>query len=156
MEIQNQSDKEKYLLEQYKAYMNNLNEIGSQHSQTRAFYVSIISALLVFLSVTASKNESASMSMAGQLAVASLGIILCVAWYIHMLSYRKLFTAKFFILKEMENELYFHIFEKEWDKLESIKYKQFIKIESFVSLAVAIPFIILLFVFIYRICCQGI
>lgn len=142
--MENQNNEKNYLLEQYKSYMVNLNEIGNQHSQTRAFYVSIISALLVFLSYTGSQKAFA-ISITGQFAVALLGTILCVAWYIHTLSYGKLFFAKFFILKEMEKGLPFQIFEKEWEKLEDIKFKQFMKIESFVSLAVAIPFIILLY-----------
>ena len=133
------------LLEQYKSYMNNLNEIGNQHSQTRGFYVSIISALLVFLSLTGPKEALGNISFIGQFAVALLGIILCIAWFIHTLAFGKLFYAKFYILKEMEKELHFQIFDKEWKKLQEIKYTLLTKIESFVSLAVLIPFIILLY-----------
>ena len=54
--MENQNNERTYLLEKYKAYLENLNQIGNQHSQTRAFHVSIISALLVFLAFLGSKK----------------------------------------------------------------------------------------------------
>jgi len=36
-----------------KAYLDDLGRIGSHHTQTRAFYVSVISALLVLIAAIA-------------------------------------------------------------------------------------------------------
>jgi len=139
------ANKKNDLLVQYKAYMDNLNAIGTQHSQTRAFYVSVISALLVFLSFVGSGKSSVErISYPGQLAVISLGIILCTAWYIHTRSFGKLYRAKFDILRQMEKDLAFNTFEKELEKLYEYKYFFFTAIESMISLFVAIPFVILL------------
>jgi hypothetical protein len=150
METTSQSKEKEYLLEQYKAYVGNLNAIGTQHSSTRSFYVSILSALLVFLSLTGPKEEFAKMSSTGESAVAVLGIILCFAWFIHTRSFGKLFSAKFFILKKMEKRLPIQIFEEEYEKLKELKYTILTKIESLVCFAVMIPFMMMLLRVIFR------
>ena len=137
-------DNSTLLFEQYKVYIDSLNQVGTQHSQTRAFYVSIVSALLVFLSFLGSKNVNLAMGIPGQYAVSILGIILCFAWHIQLRSYRKLYRVKFTILREMEKQLPFPVFEREWTELEKSNYGVLLKTELFVSLAVALPFILLL------------
>lgn len=139
------NDRKNDLLVQYKAYMDNLNAIGAQHSQTRAFYVSIISALLVFLSFVSSKDKAVEdITVPGQVAIIMLGIMLCIAWFVHILSFGKLYRAKFDILREMEKELAYPIFKEELHKLSEYKFFFFTWIERMICLAIAIPFIILL------------
>src|SRR5258705_4862066 len=110
-------DNTSLLLDQYKIYIESLNQVGTQHSQTRTFYVSIVSALLVFLSFLGSKDVNLTMSIPGQYAVSILGIILCFAWHVQLRSYRKIYRVKFTILREMEKQLPFPVFEREWTEL---------------------------------------
>jgi hypothetical protein len=138
------SDRKNDLLVQYKSYMDNLNAIGNQHSQTRAFYVSIISAILVFLSFVSDKDLSVEeIKTPGQITLIFLGIILCGAWFVHILSFGKLYRAKFDILRDMEKELAYPIFEEEYKKLNEYNFFFFTRIERFICLVMAIPFFIL-------------
>jgi hypothetical protein len=43
------------LIEQYKAYLADVGNIGTRHENTRRFYLSIVSALFVFLSLAVRK-----------------------------------------------------------------------------------------------------
>jgi hypothetical protein len=143
--MENSENKIDNRIEQYKSYMENLNAIGNQHSLTRGFYVSIISALLVFLSFLCSKDLTMQkIGIPGLYAVSLLGIILCIIWCIHTCSYGRLFKAKFIMLKKLEEGFTFHIFAEEWEILEKLKFKRLTKIEEFVSLILSLPFIIFL------------
>src|SRR5678815_5944179 len=137
-------DNSSLLFEQYKVYIESLNQVRTQHSQTRAFYVSVVSALLVFLSFLGSENVKLNMSIPGQYAVSILGIILCFAWHVQLRSYRKIYRVKFSILREMEKQLPFPLFEREWTELKKSNYGVLLKTELFVSFAVALPFVLLL------------
>lgn len=153
------------LIEQYKAYLDNVNEIGSQHTNTRAFYVSIISALLVFISLTGSKEGLYNIGVLVQVVVSIFAILLCIAWYFHIKSFGVLYLAKFDILRALEEidsggkKILYPIFNKESDllfgtkkekeqikegKLKKKKFLKFTGIESTICLLLIIPFALIL------------
>jgi hypothetical protein len=142
--METQKDVNNYFFEQYKLYLHDINEIGNRQSQTRSFYVSIISALLVFASFVGKSEIPLKMHIMGQSSVAVLGILLCIAWYIHSLSFNKLFLVKFSIIKEIEEELPIQLFAKEDVKFKTHHRMLFSKIESIISLIITLPFIMLL------------
>lgn len=131
------------LIEQYKAFIGDLGNIGSRHTQTNTLYVSIISALLVFLSLTESGKALANFDMAGQVAVSLLGIFLCLAWYFHVKSFGYLYKAKFDVLREMEQDLPYSCYKRELDFLDP-KFFRFTKLEGWLTLLLSLPFIVLL------------
>jgi len=145
----------------YNAYLDDLGRIGSHHTQTRAFYVSIISVLLVFLSSSGSEKALLSIPLQGQLVISLLGIILCLAWFSHTLLFDSLYNVKFDNLRKMEKAFTFpyHIFEEEekmlFPKKHALegknKYSWFTKIESIVALLVGVPFLIILIIVLFNI-----
>ena len=48
----------------------------------------------------------------------TLGMLLAVAWYIHIRSYRQLNSGKFKPLHELEEKLAYPFFKREWELLE--------------------------------------
>jgi hypothetical protein len=134
------------ILEQYKTYIGDLGNIGSRHTQTNTWYVSILSALLVFATLTT--NSVALGSQAGnatRAAVALLGILLSVVWRFHSQSFGHLYKAKFDVLREMEVEAQmFPCYESELQHLSESKYFHLTRIERWLILALAIPFVCLL------------
>jgi len=91
-----------YLVEQYKAYLEDLGNIGSRQAQTTTWYVSILSALMIFISYLAQSQTLHLFAYASIAASAVVAIIICILWNFHALSYQYLYNAKFGVLHEME------------------------------------------------------
>jgi hypothetical protein len=135
-----------HLVEQYKAYITDLGNIGSRQSQTNAWHVSILSALAVFISYIAQANVLQSFGYGAILAAAFVGIVLCVVWFFRAQSYQYLYNAKFSVLAEMERKgLPFHCYAREKELIEPARIR-FTNLEKVLSVSLAVPFVIL-FVF---------
>ncbi len=82
------------------------------------------------------------------MVVAILGLILCLIWFINIRSYKQLNAGKFKIIGEMEEQLPFSCYKKEWEILgkgkESKKYLQLTRVEQYVPFILAIPYLLLL------------
>ena len=89
-------------IEQYKAYLRDLGNIGSRQAQTTTWYVSILSALMVFISYLAQSSNLHLFASASIAVSALVDISLCVLWHFHVRSYQYLYNAKFGVLREME------------------------------------------------------
>jgi hypothetical protein len=106
------------LLGQYTAYMEDVGNIGDRHQTARRFYLSVISALLVFLSMAGGKGPFNDVKLRVQIVVGFAGLAICLLWFCHMRSFGALYKAKFDILKKMEKSLPYQIFAEEWECLE--------------------------------------
>jgi hypothetical protein len=70
------NDKDREILAgQYKAYLADLWNIGQRHEQTNKFFISVLSAFLVFLSLTGTDEPFFSVADGAQIAVS----VLCAA-----------------------------------------------------------------------------
>lgn len=131
------------LLDQYKAYVADLGNIGSRQAQTNTWYVSILSALLVFLGLTSSAGALKDFDMAVRAAIALLAILICGLWKMHAQSFGVLYKAKFDVIREMEKMLPFACYTREWELLQQTKYSFFTRIEGRIARALMIPFVLL-------------
>ena len=108
------------LIEQYKAYLEDLGNIGVRHENTRRFYLSVISALFVFLSLAGDKGLFRMVQGELLMLVAFFAITLCVVWVAHMQVFGALYSAKFSVLKAIENTPgFFPIFKEEYKHLRA-------------------------------------
>lgn len=132
------------LLEQYKLYVQMADNISSRRSQTNAFYITVISALIA-IQTLAAENYTMPQQYTSQLTVGILGILLCVTWYFNIQSYSQLNSGKFQIIHEMEEKLPFQCYMKEWELLgrgeNGRQYLQLTRIEKIVPLLLILPFI---------------
>jgi hypothetical protein len=104
-------------IEQYKAYMQDVANIGSRHETARAFYLSVLSALLAFVAL-AGKDGPLSGIGANLFVVISLGAIaICLLWFLNTLSFAALYHAKLGQLHKMEEKLPFQMFTAEHEAL---------------------------------------
>lgn len=156
-----QEYKEKYqehLLEQYKLYVQMMDNVSQRRSQTNAFYISVLSGLLVVLSIIIEKGAFSDVQHIVLFAVAILGMLLCYVWYINIQSYRQLNSGKFKIIHEMERELPFACFDKEWKILgegtDKNKYLQVTSMERNVPILLAIPYALLFIYAVYHLISQ--
>jgi hypothetical protein len=140
-------------LEQYKAYLDDLGNIGTRYATVQGFYVSVISALLGILALTESSKESAKLFGAlptpTLLVVCVFSSVLCVVWSLTISYYRKRFRAKIKVLRHIEAYLPVNCFEIEYEKLMETKTEhkkrlpQLLRIEKYVPLVLILFFIAL-------------
>jgi hypothetical protein len=136
------------LLEQYKTYVEMTDRVSTRRSHTNRFYVSLLSGLLALLSIVASKDGFAQIPHMVILGVGILGILLCILWFFTIRDYRRLNSAKFEVVNQMEQQLPFQPYDREWEILSKGKggrrYLGLSRIEQYVSLLVATLFVVLL------------
>src|SRR4051812_11529977 len=92
-------------LEQYKAWMQDLANIGSRNETARGFYLSVLSALIAFLAAASKDGPLHGIGPGLVLVVGFCGIAISVLWLMHTLSFTALFGAKIGRLREMEKLL---------------------------------------------------
>jgi len=137
-----------HYLDIYKLYVEMADRISSRRAQTNRFYISLLSALLALLSIIVGIGAFSGILKTILLVTAILGIVLCALWWINILSYRQLNSGKFKVVHEMEKHLPIAAYDREWEILgrgkEIGKYLQLTRVEQWVPLTLAIPYVLLL------------
>jgi len=137
-----------HLLEQYKLYVEMADRISNRRAQANRFYISLLSGLLALLSIVVSREIFSDFQTIAFMAVAILGLALCFLWNVNIRSYRQLNSGKFKVIHEMEQYLPFPCYDKEWMILgkgkESKTYLKLTRVEQYVPLILAVPYILLL------------
>lgn len=137
-----------HLLEQYKLYVEMTDRISSRRGETNKFYTSLLTGLFAILTIF---NTSLVLQEYLILGISVLGFGLCVTWILTIRSYKQINSVKFKIIYEMEKQLPFACYEREWEMLTTSKkkgiYFRFTHIEFYIPLLVAIMFVVL-FIFI--------
>ena len=141
------------IIEQYKAYLQDVGNIGVRHENSRRFYLTVPTVLFALLTMA---GKEGVWKIAGpiQHVVAVVGIVLCIAWYFHMQAFQAIYFAKFNTLRTMERQFsLFHVFETEWEGTgkwrglkDDARYKVMRYIDRLVPLAFLILFASLLFI----------
>src|SRR2546423_6198448 len=96
---------EQALVEQYKLYVEMADRISARRADTNKFYISLLTALLVILSIVVEKNILSNIQGFVLLAIGILGIALCFVWIVNIRSYSQLNTGKFTVIHDMEKQL---------------------------------------------------
>jgi hypothetical protein len=89
-------------LEQYKAYLQDLGNIGTRFTTMNGFYLSVITALLGILALTKAGEGLMDLKTILRLAVPLFASLICWIWSREIKFYRKIFFVKFQILRELE------------------------------------------------------
>jgi heme/copper-type cytochrome/quinol oxidase subunit 4 len=145
--MSNEDKKLEALLEQYKLYVQMADNVSNRRSQANAFYISVITGLLAVQSIALDKFTSYIQYIV-LLSVGILGILLGMIWFTNLISYKRLNSAKFKVIHEMEKSLPFACFDKEWELLgrgkDKEQYFPLTKVEMIIPFLLMIPFIILI------------
>jgi len=126
-----------HLLEQYKLFVESADRISQRRQNANSFFLTINTALLAFLGSIASRTGSEAVALVLWLGPVSLaGMILCYVWYRLVLSYKDINSAKFDVIRAIEQHLPAAIFDTEWQRLgegrDPKKYKPFSEIETWI------------------------
>ena len=137
------------LIEQYKMFVESANKVSERRGQTNAFYISVLTALLVILSLIIEKNTFSDQTHLVFFSIGLLGCFLCIVWGLNIQSYKQLNSAKFKVIHDMESNLPYACFDKEWEYLgrgkDSKKYLKLSIIEKFVPLILSAPYVFLIY-----------
>ncbi len=132
-----------HLIEQYKICIEMADRVTERRTKISSFYLSVLTGLLVFSSLPYFKDSIViNPSRQITLMTSFTGAFICILWWINIASYKNLNSIKFTVIREMEKNLPYPCFEREWDTKSSNveKYKKLRKAESFVPIVIAIPF----------------
>jgi hypothetical protein len=144
---QNSGTPQTEYIEQYKSYLQDVGNIGTRPENSRRFYLSVVSALFVFLSMAGKDGPLKVVEGPVRTLVGMVGVILCVVWVMHMQSFGAIYKAKFDVLRAIEKECnLFHVFDEEWKHLRANpRFKLLTLIDSAVPVLFAAMFIVLLY-----------
>lgn len=111
--------KQHELLELYKLHAELADRVSQRREGANRLYVSVLTGLLVAAVALVRWGGGPLISAPWVLGVAGvLGLGLCASWYVVIRSYRQLNTGKFLTLDELEAQLAFPFFRREWELLE--------------------------------------
>jgi hypothetical protein len=149
-------DKQKYgekfqdhLLDQYKLYVEMSDRTSARRNQMNSFYTSLLSGLLALITIVINKDilsfQKAKFQAVAFLAITILGILICIIWYLNIRSYRQLNSGKFKVISELEQQLPFACYNKEWEFLKKDgRYKGYLTqttLEKVIPLLLAVPYV---------------
>jgi len=136
-----------HLLEQYKLYIEMTDRISNRRDQMNKFYMSLLSGIVVIFSIVIESNIFSDFRIMGFIVFSVLGLSLCLLWNINLDSHRRLNAGKFKVIHEIEQNLPFLCYEREWEIIgkgeKDKRYFPFTKIEQYIPLILAIPYILL-------------
>lgn len=146
---------QEHFLQQYKLYVEMMDKVSERRIKNNTFYISLISSLIAFMSLVSVKIEKFFIdNKILLLLIAILGLLLCYIWYSNINSYKQLNSLKFQVIHEMEKQLPYPCYFREWEILkqgnELQKYNRLNNIEKSVPLLLSIPYFILLIYFLSR------
>ena len=142
-------DKQAILLEQYKIFVKTADDITVRRLQTNKFYLAI---LLGLFTIAGFLNKNGVAGLLNEqiilILISIIGIVLSAIWYINIESFKLLNSAKFKVIHEMEKDLAYPCFDKEWEyrvgEDESKAYPIFTKIEKFLPIMMGVIYLMVL------------
>jgi hypothetical protein len=145
------------LLEQYKLYVEMADRVSTRRVQMSQLYLSLLSALLGILMFLTENKGIMEFKPITLFLVSLLGLSLCLVWYANLEAYRQLNSGKFRIIHDMEQNLPYPCFKKEWEQLgegkDAKRYHRLTHVEKWIPFLVAIPYVVLLGYAIYLVLC---
>lgn len=139
-------ENKKLLLDLYKAYLADLQQIGGRLETNRGFMLSILTLLFVFLSLAG--KDGTFLKIAPQLTwlILSIAVVTCIAWYLRIRTYSLIIKTKFAVLHEIEEELPFKCFKREWELFSKEKPIFLTSIDSWIPVILAVAFVLMVFI----------
>lgn len=111
------------LLSQYKLYVELTDRMSQRRLQTNGFYVTLLSGPLA-VGLAATGRVDLGLGAEGLIVLGALGLFLCFVWWAHLRSFRQLNSGRFLVIQEMEEQLAYRCFGREWEILAKGRKKE--------------------------------
>lgn len=141
---------QEHLLEQYKLYVQIMDNTTVQRGNTNKFYITVLSSLLAILTFFINNNFPEVLLI----IISAFGILLCYTWRRNIKSYKQLNSGRFKVIVEIEKELPFPSFTEEWKYLKrgsGETYTRLTEVEQQIPIYLAIPYLTIFCYFIFDI-----
>jgi hypothetical protein len=132
------------MIDLYKAYLADIESIGSRYSTANTFYMTVVSALLGVIAFADGSKPFGSLRVELVIAIALFAIVICWIWWKTINFYSLLFFAKFEVLRTMEAELPFKPFIAETKILTDHKVEWLLQNERRVPKILGAFFVVLM------------
>lgn len=140
-----QTKKEPSMFELYKLFQETTEKVSDRRAKANTWMLSVNSALVALYTML--EQGEAFIGTLGQrlwlVAIPVAGVIICLAWYSLLVSYRKLNHAKFSVLMDMEKNLPYALYTREKEFLDRNRRWNLSNIESWIPLAFGLLYIFL-------------
>lgn len=145
---------------QYRLMVESAEHNSDRRERAQTFYTTIHTSLLTLLAIVAGYGlltaniTGNTITIPGTnfltqaqgpiiFVVSIIGLILCWIWGRHLSAFKRLSTAKFAVINEIEKSLPYQAFQMEWDELKKIQHTDFTSLELFVPWVVAFLYLLL-------------
>ena len=152
-------DEKQELLEIYRLHAELADSVSRQRATANRFYMLVLSGLVVLFSALVQRQNGIPLGIL-MVGFGLFGMLLAAAWYVVIRSYRQLNSGKFKALHELEEQLAYPFFKREWELLEKGQerktYWRLTVVETFVPLIFFLCFVALLIIGIYLLVANGV
>ena len=127
-------DKEN-LISIWTAYSEQANELTNKRLTFSSLFLTITAALLgiciPYFGLTS-------------LVISSIGILLCILWFLTLLSFKRLSSAKFKVIAEIERNMKIQPYNLEWEFAKKYKHLKITTTEMIITIVIGIGYICVL------------
>jgi hypothetical protein len=117
--------------------VTDLGNVGTQYATVQGFYVSVIAALISLFALAYSSKALGKVQTPTLVVFCLFSFAMCVVWSLTIAYYRRLFRAKFAVLRALESHLAYSCYDVEYNLLKPSPF--LLRVE------IAIPMILSLF-----------
>lgn len=121
-------------LELYKLFVDSASKITEARSKANAFFVTLNTAII------------GANGFVGADALLMVGLFINLLWFVAIGSYRRLNAAKFQIINEIEQDLKYQCFNKEYEICKKLNRADFSKIENKMPLCFIMFFLFMIYI----------
>lgn len=129
-------------IEQYKAKVSDLGNLGARQTAMTTYYVSIVSALFGVLAFKDRPLSAIDPFVVVMIGVG--GLLVSVLWFFGVTFFRQLFRAKLHALERIEEALPFQTFKLEYEQITKAGSGSWLWVERLVPVVFATLFVFLL------------
>ena len=132
------------LLEIYKLHVQLADRVSQRRETANQRYAGLLTALTAFVGALLRFGTRDDFMDIVLTVIGALGVLLSISWCIVIHSYRQLNSGKFQVLHDLEKELPYSFFKREWDLLHKGKdrrrYWKLTVVENFLPLIFSLIF----------------
>jgi hypothetical protein len=121
---------EDHLFEQYKLMVDTSQKLSDRRLSTNSYLFTINSSLVTVLGVLATLLKDRKMLA----VIPAVGFLLAIAWMLLLTSFKRLNTAKFDVIHELETHLPARLFYMEWEYMKARRYRVMSDVERYIPI----------------------
>ena len=117
------------LFELYKLYVEMANSVSQRRESSNKFFLTLVTTPVALLVLVSKENHSLLSNPSIMMACSIMGLVISITWILNLVMYRKLNSAKFKVILDIETHLPHAGFTEEKEHLKVDNYRGLTKTE---------------------------